>query len=91
MLTVSICLNFCCSTIFNQFSTPSKVYTESFPEKATESDEKSGEQFNSNFIQQIVFEGLSPISDDLNKYSIYIQVALPTDWPSPNTPPPDLA
>ena len=91
VLNMSICLSFGYATVFNQFTAPSKVYAENLTEKTAEGDEKSSEQFNSFFIHEVVLELLLPLYDNSADCLMHIKCATPSFWPSPNTPPPDLA
>lgn len=90
VLNISLLLSFCCTTLFNQFITSSKVYSERISEKTIENDEKSAEQFNSSFIHEVALELHPPFHEYSSNYSQRIKFILPSSWSSPRTPPPDL-
>ncbi|RYG19422.1 MAG: hypothetical protein EOO07_06860 [Chitinophagaceae bacterium] len=87
---MSICLSFGYCTAFNQFTASTKMYVENLSDKTTESDEKSAEQF-SYFIHEIPLELLLHNQHYSGKYLMQFKFTSPSFWPSPNTPPPDIA
>lgn len=91
VLTIGICLGFSSFTLLSPFGTSSKTYIENFSEKSTESDEKSSESHNSFYLLASSVELPLAINDHISKNLGDPGCMLPTFWPSPNTPPPDLA
>jgi len=91
VLNISICISFSCFTIVNQFSAPSKIYSENFAEKSVEGDEKANESSNHFYLQEMAFEWPLFTYEPAHKKLADLAFMLPMFSPSPNTPPPDLS
>lgn len=90
ILNVSICLTFSCFTVFNTFSSLSKIDIDNFSEKSVENDDKSTTHTEAFFIHELPFELSLLLNNNKAKNLVHTKFTLPSFYCSPSSPPPDL-
>ncbi|WP_143095962.1 hypothetical protein [Pedobacter insulae] len=91
VLNICICISFSFFTVINHMEDPSKIYMENSTEKNAESDEKSAENEITFFISASICKLPLKLNHRSAENLVDYKGVLPIFWPSPNTPPPDLA
>jgi predicted neutral ceramidase superfamily lipid hydrolase len=88
---MGICLSFGYFTVSSSLDSSSATYAENFAEQGTESDEKSSENFKQLYLHETKLELPLNLYVSISKDIFPVEFILPTFWPAPSTPPPNLS